>query len=256
MGNLNSVEKKNQDRDKKIFSIETTGNRLANEYTDKYLDPDFCNQVTMINNDELIRFHHQKVNGKSYSFGYIGDVPTVKETICEGIQEEYRLKKELVHLILSCFNECNARIDSISRGPVCVGNPNIFNEADCNPPNRWIENIAVPDYDIEENKLWHNTLDKMHELFIRELTILENILNDLENHDDAFSIDKIKEMTRIVEKTKQKLQIHCAEFHRHMLTIPTYTPQEIKQIYKNNQENQQSTEAKRKVLMDGTDIKL
>ncbi len=256
MGNSNSIEAKNKAQDKKIFDIETTGNRLNRIYTEKYLDPDFCNQVTMINNDELIRFHHQKVNGRSYSFGYIGDVPQIKEAICDGIQEEYRLKKELVTEILNCFQECNSRIDSVTRGPVCRGNPEIFNEAQCNPPNQWLDTLAYPDVDLEENKKWFTTLDEMHNYFMKNLTILENILIDLEKHDDSFSIDKIKQMTQIVEKTKLGLGLECSRFQRHILTIPTYTPDEIQEKAKIDEEKSQLTEAKKNALLDGRNIKL
>ncbi len=256
MGNSNSVEAKNKAQDDKVFNIETTGNRLNRIYTEKYLDPDFCNQVTMINNDELIRFHHQKVNGKSYSFGYIGDVPQIKETICEGIQEEYRLKKELVSEILSCFKECNARIDSVTRGPICRGNPEIFNEAECNIPNQWIDTIVKPDIDLEENKKWYTTLDEMHGYFMKNLTVLENILIDLEKHDDSFSIDKINNMIKVVEKIKQGLNLECSRFQRHILTIPTYTHEEVLDRAKIEEEKSQLTEAKKEALLNGTDIKI
>ena len=85
MGNWNSTETQDEERSKMIFEIEKTGNKLNNEYSEKYLDPDFCNRVTMIDNDELSRFQHHTVAGRSYSFGYIGDVPQVKDVICEGI---------------------------------------------------------------------------------------------------------------------------------------------------------------------------
>ena len=256
MGNSNSIEAKTKSQDDKVFNIETTGNRLNRIYTEKYLDPDFCNQVTMINNDELIRFHHQKVNGKSYSFGYIGDVPQIKETICEGIQEEYRLKKELVTEILSCFKECNSRMDSVTRGPICRGNPEIFNEAECTPPNQWLDTLVSPDSDLAENKKWYTTLDEMHNYFMKNLTVLENILIDLEKHDDSFSIDKINTMLKTVEKIKLGLNLECSRFQRHILTIPTYTQEEIQDKAKIEEEKSQLTEAKKNALLDGRNIRI
>lgn len=256
MGNSNSVETKNKSQDEKIFNIETTGNRLNRIYTEKYLDPDFCNQVTMINNDELIRFHHQKVNGKSYSFGYIGDVPQIKETICEGIQEEYRLKKELVNEILGCFRECNSRINSVTRGPICRGNPEIFNEVECSGLNQWLDKVAPPDSDIGENKKWYTTLDEMHAYFMKNITVLENILIDLDNHDDSFSIDKINTMLKIVEKIKQGLNIECSRFQRYILTIPTYTQEELMDKAKIDIEKSQLSEAKKNALLDGRNLKI
>jgi hypothetical protein len=256
MGNWNSVENKNEQRADKMFQIETLGNKLNREYTEKYLDPDFCNQVTMINSDELIRFQHQKVNDKSYSFGYIGDVPQVKEAICEGIQEEYRLKKELVSLILSCFRECSARIDSISTGPVCRGNPEVFTEVDCTPPNEWLATVASPEEGLEQNTKWFTVLNEFHTFFMKNITILQNILNDLENHDSRFSIDRVKQMTKKVEKVKLALDIECAKLQRHMLTIPTFTDQEIKEQEKIDSENKQRVEAKRDALLTGNNISI
>ncbi len=256
MGSSNSVEKKNKERDEKVYNIELTGNRLAITYTDRYLDPDFCNQVTMINNDDLVRFHHQKVNGKSYSFGYIGDVPQIKQTICEGIQEEYRLKKELVTKILNCFKDCNARMDSITRGPICSGNPEILREELCRPPNTWMEVVGVPEKKVKQNKQWFETLEDIHGHFMKQLTILENILIDLDKHDDAFSIDKIKNMIQIVDKIEKGLQGECSRFQKHMLTIPTFTNEEEKVQIKIREENQKLSEAKKAALLNGTDIKI
>jgi hypothetical protein len=251
MGNYSTVEYQNKQRDDKIFRIEMVGNRLAQTYSEKYLDPDFCNQVTMVNNDDLIRFHHQKVNGRSYSFGYIGDVPHIKETICEGIQEEYRLKKELVNEILGCFQECNARMDSITRGPICQGNPEVFNEAECRHPNRWVQNITIPTRNVRENERWFRTLAIIHKQFMKGLTTLENILIDLENHDDSFSIEKTKRMLRIVEQIKQLLRLECGRFQRQLLTIPTFTPAEVRQKGLTLQESEQANEAKAMSLLMG-----
>ena len=254
MGNWNSVAAKDKKRDETIFDIETKGNRLNRLYTDKYLDPDFCNQVTMINTDDLVRFQYQKVAGNRYSFGYIGDVPAVKESICEGIQEEYRLKKELVSTILSCFQECNARIDSITKGPMCRGNPEIFNEVDCAPPSQWIETVVPPEQGIQQNKKWFTSLDNYHTFFMKNISILQNILTDLENHDDRFSIDRVQEMTRTVEKIKLSLNTECSRLQRHMLTIPTFTDQEIAEQEKIDSENKGRNEAKRAALLDGTNV--
>lgn len=256
MGNSNTILAKNKSQDEKVFNIETTGNRLNRIYTEKYLDPDFCNQVTMINNDELIRFHHQKVNGKSYSFGYIGDVPQIKETICEGIQEEYRLKKELVNEILGCFKECNSRINSVTRGPICRGNPEILNEVECNGLNQWLDTVAPPDSDIGENKRWYTSLDEMHGYFMKNITVLENILIDLENHDASFSIDKINTMLKVVEKIKQGLHLECSRFQRYILTIPTYTQEELIDKAKIDVEKSQLFEAKKNALLDGRNIRI
>lgn len=256
MGNWNSVEAKDKKRGEAIFDIETKGNRLNRLYTDKYLDPDFCNQVTMINTEDLTRFQYQKVDNKRYSFGYIGDVPAVKEKICEGIQEEYRLKKELVSTILGCFQECNARIDSITRGPMCRGNPEILQEVDCSPPNEWIQTVTPPEQGISENKKWYTALDEYHTFFMKNLSILDNILTDLENHDERFSIDRVQEMTRTVEKIRSSLGKECSRLQRHMLTVPTFTDQEILERQKIDQESNQRSEAKRAALLDGKNISI
>jgi len=256
MGNWNSVEAKDKKRVDAIFDIETKGNRLNRLYTDKYLDPDFCNQVTMINTDDLTRFQYQKVNNKQYSFGYIGDVPAVKEAICEGIQEEYRLKKELVSTILSCFHECNARIDSITRGPMCRGNPEILQEVDCAPPNEWIQTVTPPEQGLEQNKKWFTTLDEYHTFFMKNLSILQNILNDLDSNDSRFSIDRVQEMTRTVEKIRLTLGKECSRLQRQMLTIPTFTDQELAEQTKIDQESKQRAEAKRAALLDGSNVSI
>ena len=254
MGNSNSLEAKDKKKEDLIFDIEVKGNRLNRLYTEKYLDPDFCNQVTMVNTDDLVRFQHQKVENKQYSFGYIGDVPTVKEKICEGIQEEYRLKKELVSTILTCFQECNARLDSVTKGPMCRGNPEIFNEVDCAPPSEWIHTVVPPEEGISENKKWYNTMTDYHDYFMKNISIMQNILNDLESHDERFSIDRVQEMIRTVDKIKLSLNHECSRLQRFILTIPTFTDQEIEEQKKIEDENKGRTEAKRAALLNGTNV--
>jgi hypothetical protein len=256
MGNWNSIEKKLERQDEKVFNIQTIAHRLDNVYSEKYLDPDFCNQVTMISNEQLLRFQHQKVDGRSYSFGYIGDVPHVKQMICEGIQEEYRLKKALISEILECFKECNSRIDSITRGPICRGNPEIFNKNSCSPPSVWLETIALPDRKIGENQKWFDSLDEIHYYFMKNLTILENMLYDLENHDDYYSIDRIKDMTETVSKIKINLHRECSRLQKLILTIPTYTKEEVLEKNKIELEKKQRETAKKNSLLNGLDIKI
>lgn len=256
MGNWSSVENKDQIRQEAIFDIEKTGNKLNREYTEKYLDPDFCNRVTMINDDDLLRFRHQQVDNKTYSFGYIGDAPQIKDILCEGIQEEYRLKKELVTVILDCFKDCNARIDSITRGPSCRGNPEVYNEADCTPPSEWIQTVVPPDEAVPDNKNWYSALDEYHNYFMKHLTVLQNILNDLEQNDDHFSIDRVQEMTKTVNKVKISVRSECSKLQRHMLTIPTFTEQEVLERQKIETENAQRTQAKRAALLDGSNVSI
>jgi hypothetical protein len=255
MGNWNSTETQDEERTKMMFDIEKTGNKLNNEYSEKYLDPDFCNRVTMIDSDELSRFQHHTVAGRSYSFGYIGDVPQVKEVICEGITEEYTLKKRLVTQILSCFKECGSRIDSISRGPICRGNPEALTESQCKPPNKWLSVVSPPDQDVEKNEIWYDTLNEYHDYFMKHLTILHNILEDLESNDERYGTDRVKEMIKTVEKIKGSLNIECSRLQRHMLTIPTFTEQEVLEQEKIEAEAKQRTEAKRAALLK-TDITL
>ena len=256
MGNfLSSSDTQEEERSKIIFDIEKTGNKLNNEYTEKFLDPDFCNRVTMIDSDELSRFQHHTVAGRSYSFGYIGDVPQVKEVICEGITEEYTLKRQLVTLILSSFKDCNARIDSISKGPMCRGNPEAFTRADCKPPNKWLDVVAYPDETVGKNDTWFSALNGYHEYFMKNISVLQNILDDLDSNDDNYSIDRVKEMIKTVEKVKASLNIECSKLQRHMLTIPTFTEQEVLEKEKIDQEALKKTEAKRAALM-GTGVSL
>lgn len=256
MGNWNTIENKLEKQDEKIFNIKTKAHRLDTIYTEKYLDPDFCNQVTMISNDELIRFHHQKVDGRTYSFGYIGDVPHVKELICQGIQDEYKLKKALVNEILECFKECNSRIDSITKGPICRGNPEIFEKEQCTPPSIWLESIALPDKNLKQNKFWFDTLNEIHYYFMKNLTVLENMLYDLENHDDRFSIDKVKDMSITVSTIKQRLHEECSRFQKLILTIPTYTKEEALEKEKLDLENIQAKKARMNALLNGSNIKI
>lgn len=227
MGNwTSSVEDQNKARSDLIADINRTGGQLSETYATKYLDPDFCNQVTMIQSDELTQFQKHVVNNRSYAFGFKGDVPETKEAICKSIKTEYEQKQALVKLILNCFRDCSARIDSIAKGPLCRGNPEALERSQCKPPSVWLEQVAPPDAAVPENEQWYAVLNDFHTNFMKNLTVLNNILVDLEKHDDRFGLDRVKEMTRTVNKVSQEVQADCGKLQRHLLTIPTFTKEE------------------------------
>jgi hypothetical protein len=60
-------------------------------------------------------------------------------------------------------------------------------------------------------------------------------------------------MVKTVEKIKASLNIECARLQRHMLTIPTFTEQEVQEQEKIEADAKQRTEAKRAALL-GTGI--
>jgi hypothetical protein len=249
MGNwTSSVEDQNKERTDLIANINRTGSELSHTYNTKYLDPDFCNQVTMIQNDDLEQFQKHVVNNRSYSFGYIGDVPETKDAICKSIKTEYQQKKELVNLILNCFKDCSARIDSIAKGPLCRGNPEALERSQCEPPNVWLEQVAPPDAAVPENKEWYDTLNDFHTNFMKNLTVLSKILVDLKRNDAYYSLDRVKEMTRTVTKVSQEVGGDCGKLQRHLLTMPTFTKEEAAVQERNRQVNAQQKNAAKMAL--------
>jgi hypothetical protein len=227
MGNwTSSVEDQNKARSDMIADINRTGDELSHTYATKYLDPDFCNQVTMIQNDDLTQFQKHVVNNRSYSFGYIGDVPETKNAICKSIKTEYEEKQALVKLILNCFKNCSARIDSIAKGPLCSGNPEALERSQCLPPNRWLEQVVPPDAAVPENQEWYTKLNDFHTNFMENLTVLNKILVDLQKNDALYGLDRVKAMKRTVNKVSQDVGDDCGKLQRHLTTLETFTKEE------------------------------
>ena len=220
------MEDQNKARSDLIADINRTGSELSQTYTTKYLDPEFCNQVTMIKSDELTQFQKHVVNNRSYSFGYLGDVPETKDAICKSIKAEYEQKQALVKLILNCFRDCSARIDSIAKGPLCRGNSEALERSQCKPPNLWLEQVAPPDPAVPENQEWYAVLNDFHTNFMKNLTVLNNILVDLQTNDDRFGLARVEEMTRTVKKVSGEVEGDCGKLQRHLLTMKTFTKEE------------------------------
>jgi hypothetical protein len=195
----------------------------------------------MIANDGLVSYRSQG-NGK-YSFGYIGDEPQLKKKVCDGIQEEYRRKKQVVDLILDAFKECSDRFDTISVGPVCRGNPEIFTESECRPPYVWEPNVLLPSPFIQQNSRWYEKLKDFHEFFMEKLIALRKILDELEQYDTNISLDRINTMMQTVNVIHQKLKGNCIRFQRHMLLIPTFTADEIADLKRADAEKEAAARA-------------
>ena len=230
-----------------IEDINKVGSQLSHTYATKYLDPDFCNQVTMINTDDLVQYQTHVVNNKSYAFGYIGDVPETKETICATIKMEYEHKQALVTLILNCFKECSARIDSLAKGPICRNNPNVLDRTKC-APSEWQEHVVPPDAAVGENEEWFRALNEFHTTFMKNLAVLKKILDDLQNHDAYNSLEEIKAMTKTVNKVTETVGRDCGRLQRHILTIPTFTTDEIARRGKKEADRAQMARARRAAL--------
>ena len=253
MGNYftSTVEDQNKERADMIEDINKVGSQLSHTYATKYLDPDFCNQVTMISTDELTQFQKHVVNNKSYAFGYIGDVPETKEAICSTIKMEYEHKQALVTLILNCFKECSARIDSLAKGPICRNNPNILERSKC-PPGEWQEHVVPPDAAVAENQPWFAALNEYHKTFMKNLARLKKILDDLQSHDAYNSLEEIKAMTKEVNKLTERVGEDCGRLQRHILTIPTFTTDEIARRSKKDADRAQMAMARRAALASGS----
>jgi hypothetical protein len=253
MGNYftSTVEDQNKERADLIEGINKVGSELSHTYATKYLDPDFCNQVTMISTDNLVQYQKHVVNNKSYAFGYIGDVPETKDAICDTIKMEYEHKQALVTLILNCFKECSARIDSLAKGPICRTNPDVLERSKC-PPGEWREHVVPPDAAVAENQPWFDLLNEFHKTFMKNLSVLKKILDDLQSHDAYNSLEEVKAMTQTVNKVTETVASDCGRLQRHILTIPTFTSDAIARRSKNQADRAQMARARRAALASGS----
>lgn len=240
MGQSNSKATYNNNRIQVnlLQSIQEESKKLSEAYSYEFLDEGFCNRVALIYNDQLIKFRRQEIDDVQYTLGIVNENPETKDKVCKMIVAHYINRIRLITKMENNLEYGLDRINAITVGPRCQGNPEIFDMASCQQRgSQWLDTILLPDDRVTENKRWYQQVHNMQQEYIGYLKKLLTILRQLDNFDKYVTDERLKyleqELDELIEMSNRKIY----ELYRLILSIPTYTLAEINE--RNMREKQQ-----------------
>ncbi len=229
MGNGKSVAANVNTQTELIQQIYAIASELSETYTNKYLDPKFCTTLSLIYNDRLMNYRKQELLGVSTTLGLAVDQPALKQQICDSIVKHYTDRLNLIAVIQQSTSFCSDRIYGLTSGPVCTGNPEIFDEAACKKNGgRWDPYIVSPDNTIIENKQWFNYVDHMQDMYIKSMSRMYDILRQLKDFDQDITDERLKTISDEVKGLISNMTSTCSQMYKLALTTPTFTPEEVR----------------------------
>jgi hypothetical protein len=229
MGNGKSVAANVNTQTELIQQIYAIASELSETYTNKYLDAKFCTTLSLIYNDRLMNYRKQELLGVSTTLGLAVDQPALKQKVCDSIIKHYTDRLNLIAVIQQSTSFCSDRIYALTSGPVCTGNPEIFEEAACKKNGgRWDPYIVTPDQSITENKQWFNYIDHMQDIYIKSMARMYDILRQLKDFDQDITDERLSNISTEVKGIISNMTNTCSQMYKLTLTTPTYTPEELR----------------------------
>jgi hypothetical protein len=229
MGNGKSVSVNVNSQTDLVQRIYAIASQLSETYTSKYLDPRFCNTLALVYNDKLMNYRKQELMGISSTLGLVVDDPGHKQQICDSIIKHYTDRLNLIAVVQKSTSFCSNRIYGLTTGPVCTGNPEIFDQAECVKSNgKWEPYVVPPDESIVENQQWYKYLYHMQDIYISSLSRMYDILVQLKDFDEDITDEKLSVITEEVEQLITNMTSTCSQMYKLTLTTPTYTNEELR----------------------------
>lgn len=211
-----------------MVELQTMINQLIDNYKSFYLDKNFCDQLTIIENDKLLKFRKMDVNGTQYTLGMRLDDDVIKQNKCDEIINHYQQQIDLLQKIQNNINFVCDRIHALTIGPRCNGQPEVFNLDDCLRRNgNWTETVILPDDRVRENINWYQQLHDMQNDGISYLKLLKSICTQLYKYDQYITDQKLHYLDIEADKIIKKYQEIIFERYRNLLATPTYTMAQI-----------------------------
>ena len=215
-----------------IREITKTSIDLADKYQQKFLEPDFCNRVSLIATNSLGHFSNYTLNNITYQLGIVADNPELKHGLCLSIAKHYVDRINLISVIVSSLEYCGDRIKALITGPRCRVNPNEFDPLKCE--GNWVENISLPEReDAEGNKMneaFFQIINELHSSFIKNLNQLKEVLDDLLNLDINITDEQLTELSRKTQDVIVSMKKDCQRLYLNALLTGTTTPEEKQTI--------------------------
>ena len=215
---------------KKISEISIA---LAEQYHKEFLRPDFCNRIALVSKKKLGNYSEQQLENMSYTLGMVADDPKMKENLCEMITEHYMKRVNLISTILSSLDECSDRVKALVSGPICLSNPDVFEEDECKKiggNDSWLESYNISfgvDDKSPHNEQFFNKIKEMNTNFIKNLQNVNSILSDLKREEYQITPENLDELQEKTQKALFVMKEECRRLYYDALLNPPLTDQEI-----------------------------
>lgn len=249
MGNGKSVAANVNTQTELIQHIYSVAAELSEKYNTKYLDPRFCNTLALIYNDRLMNYRKQELLGVSTTLGLLVDKPNLKQQVCDSIVKHYMDRLNLIAVIQESTSYCSDRVYALTSGPVCTGNPEIFDQKECvKSGGKWEPYIVPPDEKIQENKQWFNYLNHMQDQYIKTLARLHEVLLQLKNFDEDITDERLRGVQEEVKQLIDNMTANCSQMYKLALTTPTFTKEEMRMKAEDGETSKLEAEARTAAL--------
>ena len=238
-----------------IREITKTSIDLADMYQQKFLEPDFCNRVSLIASNSLGHFSNYTLNNITYQLGIVADNPELKHSLCLSIAKHYVDRVNLISVIVSSLEYCGDRIKALITGPRCRKNPNEFDPLQCE--GDWIENINLPEREDADgnsmNDRYFDIISELHHSFIANLNELKSILDDLLNLDINITDEQLTELRRKTQEVIIIMKKDCQRLYINALLTETTTPEEKQTLTDLAEQNEKIKEMQEETIQNELD---
>ena len=238
-----------------IREITKTSIDLADMYQQKFLEPDFCNRVSLIASNSLGHFSNYTLNNITYQLGIVADNPELKNSLCLSIAKHYVDRINLISVIVSSLEYCGDRIKALITGPRCKTNPDEFDPLKCE--GGWIENINLPEREDADgntmNDRYFDIINELHHSFIDNLNELKSILDDLLNLDINVTDEQLLELRRKTQEVIVVMKKDCQRLYINALLTDVTTPEEKQNLNELARQNEEIRQMQKDTIQESLD---
>lgn len=227
-----------------VAQIDQSAVDLGSTYQSEFLDASFCNRLALVMTDKLLQYQSQSLEGIALTLGLSYDMPSAKLKICEQIVNHYTRRLNLINLIQQSMQFVSNRVYALTTGPICAGNPNIFDPAECSIKGGiWQAKVVLPDPEVAENKEWYNRVAMLQKTVMFSVNRLLGILKYLQGSDSSIDDKILTSKQEEVEKIIGELHLQVATIYNDTILLKTYTKIEVAEIKKETDLKQQQQAA-------------
>lgn len=210
-------------------SIRAEVTELVENY-EVWLSKDICDDMVTVYKDNLLTYEVDELN-KVYVMLEDKNPPASKDTICEGIIDNYKKRLDILKHIYSSITDWNYQIQSLNEGRLCRGTSRPhFNIDSCiDNGGVWLDTMAYNNFvsKLKSQKVhsdWRGYIDRLnatHESNMNKIKKIINHMKDMNNNVSSPDIDTLKEF---VDHTIDKIDL-TIEIYALIIANYTATPE-------------------------------
>jgi hypothetical protein len=157
---------------------------LTKEYSNDFLNKDFCDSLSLIYEDKLMNFPLKKIKNVNYKLGITYNNNTLKNNLCKNIIDYYKQRIEIMKNISDKLNSINNEIAEFLNPPYYIDENNfIVIGKDKDIKNKDKNNLrVVTNIDNEHNNDFNNQIKNLNTLYNKILHKIDDYLENNKNY--------------------------------------------------------------------------